>query len=73
MSGPGLPQPEKDYSKSWAQQLLNRLTKLFGDCFMKGADVRLENGERLILKDTVTGQRWSIYVASGVITRDEVS
>lgn len=68
-----LPQPERDYSKSWAQQLSNRLTKLLGDCFMRGSDVRLENGERFILKDKTTGQRWELYIDNGVVNRAEVS
>lgn len=36
--------------------------------FKRGQDVELQPGQRLILPDTVTGDRYLITVASGVLT-----
>ena len=50
------------------QQLFNQINQGLNAAFMKRQDVRLQNGERLILKDTVTGTLYSVEVHSGVLT-----
>lgn len=48
--------------------ILGKLSDVLGQTRKSDADVELAGAQRLILTDTVTGDRVSISVASGVVT-----
>ena len=49
-------------------RLRQALQKADDENLKRGRDVRLQNGERLILKDTVTGNLYAVSIASGSLT-----
>lgn len=63
----GLPQALHAYEPSNEQQ--TRLTLIRADTqnFKIGRDVQLDNGERLILVDSVTGKYWQLDVQNGAL------
>ena len=57
----------KQYDQSNENLFRSSLSRIFANVFHKNADVEI-GGARLILKDTVDGQRYSLTIASGVVT-----
>ena len=61
-----LPQPASQYDRNNEAQTRGALEKEDRRNRKVGTDVEIGN-ERLILKDTVTGNRYSVTVTSGVL------
>lgn len=62
-----LPTAPASYAQRWAASVLDILGRAVDQCFKRGQDVEIGVG-RLILKDVSTGARYSVTVASGVLT-----
>lgn len=60
--------PPDKYDRSDHARVRQAIQAADKENFKKGRDVRLENGERLILKDTVTGDLYQLQFKSGVLT-----
>lgn len=58
-----IPQAPETYNRSNEQQLREELRRADGENFKKGRDVRLEQGERLIMRSP-NGTQWIVSVSN---------
>ncbi|MCR6660724.1 MAG: hypothetical protein NVV72_15770 [Asticcacaulis sp.] len=63
-----LPKPKKEYSQTEESQTRAQIDRMDQSNRKKGQDVEIAGDERLIVTDSVTGDRGVIGVAAGVVT-----
>lgn len=62
-----IPNAPDTYDRSLWQQILTALGRALDGAFVKGQDVRLQRGERLILVDQATGALYAVTVQAGAL------
>jgi hypothetical protein len=62
-----LPNPPDKYDRAEQMKVRAQIDRLDKQNRKRGQDVEIAGGERLILPDTVTGDRYSLTIASGAI------
>lgn len=61
------PPPDGQYDRRNETDFRTLVKQALDQCLRRNQDVEIGNG-RLILKDTVTGSRYSVTMVSGVLT-----
>lgn len=62
-----LSSPPPKYDQTDEMKTRTQLERMDGQNRKRGADLEIAGAERLILPDTVTGQRYSLTIQSGAV------
>ena len=63
-----LPRPTEKYDQNDQAQTREKIGQALNGVYTKNANVEITSAQRLIMTDTVTNERGTLTIASGVVT-----